>query len=99
LRTKKKTTGEVATQQNGTAAKTDPKAGGILDICFPPGAASPTVGQGAAAAAGAGAGAPAGTAGAGGLLGLGGAATIAIVGGITAAALTPLAFQNNPSGV
>ncbi|HEY6804100.1 MAG TPA: hypothetical protein VI306_11010 [Pyrinomonadaceae bacterium] len=102
LAAKKKTTGEVATQQNGTAAKTDPAKGGILDVCFPPGAAAPTVGQGAAAAAGAGAGAGAAAgaaaAGGGGLLGLGVPATVAIIAGGTAAALTPLGFQDNPSG-
>jgi len=101
LTAKKKTTGEVATEQ-GSAGKTDPAAGGILDICFPQGAAAPTVGQGAAAGAGAGAGAgaPAGAAagGGGGLFGLGTAATVAIFAGIGAVALTPLAFQDNPSG-
>ena len=99
LTAKKKTTGEVATEQ-GSAGKTDPAAGGVLDICFPQGATSPTVGQGAAAnaGAGAGAGAAAGGGGGGGLFGLGTAATIAIFGGIGAAALTPLAFQDNPSG-
>jgi hypothetical protein len=51
---KKKTIAEVGTEQGGTAAKTDSAKGGIIDICFPPGAAAPTVGQGAAAAAGAG---------------------------------------------
>lgn len=56
LRARKNTTGEVATSQ-GTAGTTDPATGGVLDICFPPGAASPTVNTGAAAAAGAGAGA------------------------------------------
>jgi hypothetical protein len=56
LRARKNTTGEVATSQ-GTAGTTDPARGGVLDICFPPGAASPTVNTGAAAAAGAGAGA------------------------------------------
>src|SRR5678815_5721142 len=72
LTAKKKTTGEVATEQ-GSAGKTDPAAGGILDICFPQGAAAPTVGQGAAASAGAGAGATGGaaTSGGGGLFGLG----------------------------
>ena len=101
LTAKKKTTGEVATEQGGTAAKTDPAKGGILDICFPPGAAAPTVGQGAAAAAGAGAGAaPAAAAvGGGGLFGLGTAATVAILIGVGAAVITPLAFQDNPSGV
>jgi hypothetical protein len=101
LTAKKKTTGEVATEQ-GSAGKTDPAAGGVLDICFPQGATGPTVGQGAAANAGAGAGAAGagGTAagGGGGLFGLGTAATIAIFSGIGAAALTPLFFQDNPSG-
>jgi hypothetical protein len=100
LTAKKKTTGEVATEQ-GSAGKTDPAAGGILDICFPQGATAPQVGQGAAASAGAGAGAaPAGAAagGGGGLFGLGTAATVAIFSGIGAAALTPLFFQDNPSG-
>jgi hypothetical protein len=100
LAAKKKTTGEVATEQGGTAAKTDPAKGGILDICFPPGAAAPTVGQGAAQAAGAGAGSSVPAAGgAGGLFGLGTAATIAIFAGTGAAVITPLvAFQDNPSG-
>src|ERR1044072_7151932 len=53
LTAKKKTTGEIATEQ-GTAGKTDPAAGGVLDVCFPPGASASTVGQGAAARAGAG---------------------------------------------
>ena len=92
LAAKKKTTGEVATEQ-GSAGKTDPAAGGVLDVCFPQGATAAQVGQGAAAAAGAGAGAaPAATAGGGGLFGLGKAATIAIFAGIGAAALTPLAI-------
>jgi len=102
LTAKKKTKGEVATEQGGTAGKTDPATGGILDICFPAGATSPIVGQGAAAAAGAGAGAGAAAgaaaAGAGGLFGLGTAATIAIFAGAGTAALTPLFFQDNPSG-
>jgi hypothetical protein len=97
---KKKATGEVGTEQTGTAAKTDPAVGGVLDICFPPGATAPTVGQGAAAAAGAGAGAAtAGATSAGGLFGIGVPATIAIIGGGVAAALVPLGFQDNPSGV
>jgi hypothetical protein len=98
LTAKKKTKGEIATEQ-GSAGKTDPAAGGVLDVCFPQGATAPQVGQGAAAAAGAGAGAstPA-VAGGGGLFGLGRAATIAIFAGIGAVALTPLAFQDNPSG-
>jgi hypothetical protein len=101
LTAKKKTKGEVATEQGGSAGKTDPATGGILDICFPPGAASPVVGQGAAAAAGAGAGAVAGAGaagGGGGLFGLGTAATVAIFTGAGVAALTPLFFQDNPSG-
>ena len=101
LTAKKKTKGEVATEQ-GTAGKTDPAAGGVLDVCFPQGATAPTVGQGAAASAGAGAGAgvPAGAAvgGGGGLFGLGVPATIAIFTGVGVAALTPLFFQDNPSG-
>lgn len=98
LTAKKKATGEVATEQ-GSAGKTDPATGGVLDICFPQGATAPVVGQGAAAAAGAGAGAATATAGGGGgLFGLGRAATIAIFAGIGAVALTPLAFQDNPSG-
>jgi hypothetical protein len=94
LTAKKKTTGEIATEQ-GTAGKTDPAAGGILNVCFPQGAAAPTVtntlpttGPVAGGAGG----------GGGGLFGLGTAATIAIFGGIGAAALTPLFFQDNPSG-
>lgn len=98
LAAKKKTTGEVATEQ-GSAGKTDPAAGGVLDVCFPQGATAPQVGQGAAAAAGAGAGASTAPAtGASGLFGLSRAATIAIFVGIGAVALTPLAFQDNPSG-
>ncbi len=100
LTAKKKTTGEVATEQ-GSAGKTDPAVGGVLDICFPQGAAAPIVGQGAAASAGAGAGAATGGAAAssaGGLFGLGVPATIAIFSGVGAAALTPLFFQDNPSG-
>jgi hypothetical protein len=99
LTAKKKATGEIATEQ-GSAGKTDPAVGGVLEICFPPGAAAPTVGQGVAVGAGAGGGAPAGAAaaGGGGLFGLGVPATIAILGGAGAAALTPLFFQDNPSG-
>jgi hypothetical protein len=63
LRANKNTTAEVATAQ-GTAGITDPATGGVLDICFPPGAASPTVNSGAAANAGAGAGGAVATAGA-----------------------------------
>jgi hypothetical protein len=101
LAAKKKANGEVATQQ-GSAGKTDPKKGGVLDVCFPPGASGPVVNQGAAAAAGAGAGggasAGAAAAGAGGLFGIGVPATIAIIAAGVAAGLTPVVFQNNPSG-
>jgi hypothetical protein len=101
LTAKKKTNGEIATEQ-GSAGKTDPVAGGVLEVCFPQGATAPTVGKGVAVGAGAGAGgatgAPAAAGGGGGLFGLGTAATIAIFGGIGAAALTPLFFQDNPSG-
>lgn len=89
LTAKKKTQGEIATEQ-GTAAKNDPAAGGVLNVCFPQGAAAPTVNTGVVAASTGG--------GGGGLFGLGTAATIAIFGGIGAAALTPLFFQDNPSG-
>lgn len=101
LTTRQKASGEVATEQ-GTAGKTDRARGGILDICFPPGASAPIVGQGAAASAGAGAGAGAAAgaaaAGGGGLFGIGVPATVAIIAGGTAAALAPLGFQSNPSG-
>src|SRR5215211_1361713 len=87
LTAKKKTTGEIATEQ-GSAGRTDPAAGGVLEVCFPQGATSPTIGKGVAVGAGAGApaSAPAAAAGGGGLFGLGTAATIAIFGGIGAAA-------------
>jgi len=91
LTARKKTTGEIATEQ-GTAGKTDPAAGGVLNVCFPQGAAAPTVTNTlptAPATAGG---------GGGGLFGLGKAATIAIFAGIGAAATTPLFFQDNPSG-
>jgi hypothetical protein len=97
LTAKKKTTGEVATEQ-GTAGKTDPAAGGVLDVCFPQGATAPTVGQGAAASAGAGAGAGAAAGGGGGLFGVATPAMIAIFTGVGVAALTPLFLQDNPSG-
>jgi len=82
LTAKKKTNGEIASEQ-GTLGKTDPAAGGVLRQCFGPGATT----------------APNPThPGGGGLFGLGRAATVAILAGIGAAALTPLAFQDNPSG-
>ena len=92
-------TGEIATDQ-GSLGKTNPATGGVLEMCNQPGAA-PVVGPGVAANAGVGAGAPAGAAaaGGGGLFGLGVPATIAIIGAGTAAGLTPVFFQDNPSGV
>jgi len=90
LTAKKKTNGEIATDQ-GSAGKTDPAVGGVLNVCFPQGAAAPTVTNTPAAVAAA-------HGGGGGLFGLGTAATVAIFAGIGAAALTPLAFQDNPSG-
>ena len=95
----KNATGEIATEQ-GSLGKTDPATGGVLEMCAQQGAA-PVVGPGVAANAGAaaGGGASAGAAGGGGgLFGLGTAATVAIVGAGTAAGLTPLFFQDNPSG-
>ena len=87
---KKNTDAEVSTEQ-GPAAKTDKEKGGVVDICFPPGAAAPTVGQGAAAAAGAGAaGAAAAAAGGGGLSGV---AIGAIVAGGIAAVAIPVALS------
>src|SRR5215213_3571325 len=86
LTAKQKTTGEIATDK-GSAGTTNPATGGVLEVCFPQGAAAPTVGSGA------GAGAPASVpaaGGGGGLFGLGKATTIAILAGIGAAALTPL---------
>src|SRR5690348_11354160 len=66
LTAKKKTQGEIATEQ-GTASKTDPVAGGVLNVCFPQGAAAPTVTNTPAVIAA--------HAGGGGLFGLGTAAT------------------------
>lgn len=94
LTAKQRTTGEIATDK-GSAGTTNPATGGVLDVCFPQGAAAPIVGGGA------GAGVPAtvpAAGGGGGLFGLGKATTIAILAGIGAVALTPLAFQDNPSG-
>ena len=99
LRANTNATGEIATDQ-GSLGKTNPATGGTLEMCSQPGAA-PVVGPGVAANAGAGAGAGAAAgaaAGGGGLFGLGVPATIAIVSAGTAAGLTPLFFQDNPSG-
>ncbi|HEY8410553.1 MAG TPA: hypothetical protein VIK76_04095 [Pyrinomonadaceae bacterium] len=98
LRAKKNTTGEIETEK-GSIGKTDPATGGVLEMCYTQGAAAPVVGPGVATGAGA-AGAPAGAtagAGGGGLFGLGVPATIAIVAAGTAAGLTPLFFDDNPS--
>jgi hypothetical protein len=97
----KNVTGEITTEK-GSIGKTDPAAGGVLEMCYTQGAAVPVVGPGVATGAGATAGsATAGTAaGGGGLFGLGVPATIAIVAAATTAGLTPLFFpdsSNNPS--
>jgi hypothetical protein len=97
---RKKTEGEIATEQGGSQAKTDKATGGVLDVCFPPGAAGPTVGQGAAAAAGAGA-LGSGSAGAAAAVttGIGTSAIVAIIIGIGSVSFgLPIAFRgNNPS--
>lgn len=101
IRANKNTEGEM--EAGGTSNKTDKSEGGILDVCFPPGAAAPTVGQGAAASAGAGAGGSAAAATAAGAAagggGIGTAATVAIIGGIAGVAIgVPLAVRGqNPS--
>lgn len=104
LRTKKGTDGQINTEQ-GTAAETDKnctqddntqgdtnnKKRCVADVCFPLGASSPIVKQGAAAAAGAGAG------GGGGI----GAGTVGlIVGGViggTTGLVLALTDGDNPS--
>lgn len=101
LTARKSTTGEITTEK-GSIGKTDPAAGGALEMCYTQGAAAPVVGRGVAQGAGAAAGSTAGAtaAGGGGLFGLGVPATIAIVAASTAAGLTPLFFpdsSNNPS--
>jgi hypothetical protein len=101
LTARKNTTGEITTEK-GSIGKTDAAAGGVLEMCFPQGAAAPVVGPGVAQGAGAGA-APAGAAaaGGGGLFGIGVPATVAIVAAGTAAGITPLFFPDdnntNPS--
>jgi len=97
LHARKNTTGEITTEK-GSIGKTDPATGGSLEMCFPQGAAAPVVGPGVAVGAGAGA-VPAGAAaaGAGGLFGLGVPATVAIIAAGTAAGLTPVFFDDNPS--
>jgi hypothetical protein len=99
---RKKTEGEIATEQGGSQAKTDKNKGGVLDVCFPPGAAGPTIGQGAAAAAGAGALGSGGAAGAAAAAttGIGTSAIVAMIIGVGGVAFgVPIAFRgNNPSG-
>lgn len=100
LTARKNTTGEITTEKE-SIGKSDPAAGGSLEMCFPQGAAAPVVGPGVATGAGAAAGPAGGTAaGGGGLFGMGVPATIAVVAAATAAGLTPLFFPdsaNNPS--
>ena len=99
LRTQKNTAGSINTPQ-GLAGQIDPASGGTLDVCTSPSGGAPKVNQGAAGAAGAGAsvfdcGKPAGAAA---VPGLATSTKVAIIGGITAAALTPLLFRgSNPS--
>jgi hypothetical protein len=102
VRAKRNTEGRIDTEQ-GNAAKTEKKKGGILDVCFPSGASGPIVGQGAAAAAGAGV----AVAGSGGAVAAGGgigAITIGaiVAGGTIAAIAIPIALRGgggNPSTV
>ncbi len=90
LTTRRNANAEVETEK-GPAAKSDKEAGGVIDICFPPGASAPTVGQGAAAAAGAGAGVTAGG-------GISPALLAALIGGGTAAVVIPIVvLSDNPS--
>ena len=101
LTARQNTTGEITTDK-GSAGKTDPAAGGVLEMCYQQGAAAPTVGPGVASGAGATSGSTAGAtvASSGGLFGLGWPATVAIVAASTAAGITPLFFPDdnrNPS--
>ena len=91
LTAKKKTNGEIATEQ-GTAAKNDSAVGGVLNVCFQQGATAPTVNTGLLGSI------PQSTGGGRGLFGLGTVATLAIFGGIGGAALTAVLLQDNPSG-
>jgi hypothetical protein len=81
VRAKKKTTGEIATEQ-GSVKKTEPAAGGVLEVCFPPGAAAPPS-------------VPA--AGNGGLFGMGTVMDVVILGSYGAIVFSPFIFQGNPS--
>ena len=99
LTAKKNTKGELATEK-GTIASTNKETGGVLEMCFPPGAAEPTVGQGVATGAGASTGAPAAG---GGVLAGERAATILAVVVIGGMVLPPILIsetqqnQTNPS--
>jgi len=99
LRTLKNTAGSINTAQ-GLAGQIDPASGGSLDVCTSPSGAAPKVNEGAAGIAGAGAsaldcGRPAAAAA---VPGMATSTKVAIVGGITAGALTPLLFRgSNPS--
>jgi hypothetical protein len=90
-----KATGEIATEQ-GSLGKTNPASGGDIEVRYQPGA-TPAVGQGVCTG-GAGPNDGGASGSQGGLFGLGKAATIAVVSAGTAAGLTPLFFQDNPSG-
>ena len=79
LHTNSGTAGEIDNPQ-GVAGKTDPKADGVLRICYPESGAVRT--------------APAAAAGAGGLFGLGTAATIAIIAGAGSLVGIPLIFPS-----
>jgi hypothetical protein len=89
LTTKKNANGQVVTADGTVAGKNEKKKGGVLDICFPPGATNPIINQGAAAAAGAGVGSAAAAGAAAGSVGtlglavpltvLGGAITVAVI--------------------
>ena len=95
LRTRKTKDGEILTPQ-GSAGKTDKKKGGVLDVCFPPGATSATVNVGAAAAAGAGAGAGAAAVVAGGLTTAAKVAIITGIGGTTGGLIAGLRPNSSP---
>lgn len=99
LRTKKGT-GEITTEAGASTGQNKNK--GVLDVCIPPGGGSPIVNQGAAAAAtSSGAGASAGAAaggGGGGLFGIGAAAVGAIIAGVAAAIIVPVAATSGAQG-
>jgi hypothetical protein len=80
--TAKKDTKGEVATDQGSSEKNDPAAGGVLRLCNPPAPASTNPASGTN----------------GGLFGLGTAATIAIFTAGGLAALTPLFFQDNPSG-